>query len=78
MPGRTLLIISKLENKIGCIFYKWCDVFYGLLELCEASKLLYILDVAEGTGHIFCKIQYELITLLLVLQPLQREIMKAS
>jgi hypothetical protein len=76
--SRTLFITSKLDNKIGCIFHKGYHVFYGLLELCEASKLVYILDVAKGTGHIFRKIQYELVTLLLILQSLQRKIMKAS
>jgi hypothetical protein len=78
IPSRTLCITGKFDNKIGCIFHKWHHVFYGLLELCEASKLLYVLDVAEGTGHVFRKIQYELVTLLLILQSLQRKIMKAS
>ena len=75
---RTLFITGKLDNKIGCIFHKGCHVFYGLLELCEASKLLDILDVTEGTGHVFRKIQYELVTLLLILQSLQKKITKAS
>jgi len=75
---RTLSITGKLYNKIGCIFHKWCRVFDSLFELCEASKLLHILDVAEGTGHVFCEIQYQLVTLLLFLQSLQMEIMKAS
>ena len=78
IPSRTLCITGKFDNKIGCIFHKWHHVFYGLLELCETSKLLYVLDVAEGTGHVFRKIQYELVTLLLILQSLQKKIMKAS
>jgi hypothetical protein len=73
---RTLSITGRLDNKIGRIFNKWCYVFYCLLKLCEASKLLHILNVAEGTGHVLREIQDQLVTLLLVLQSLQIEVMK--
>ena len=69
--SRTLSFTRELDNEIGRIFDKWFYIFNGLFELCWASKLLYILDVAKSTGHVVRKIQYELVTLFLILQFLQ-------